>query len=112
MAHMLVEVFFIGVLVVLSVIDIRTRRLPNRILLPAAAVVFAAQLALEPERALEWSLAALGAFAALRRRAAYEPMLVRVSRRFGAIRHVELPIDLADVELHRVAGDPQLLRDR
>jgi len=73
MAHILVEVFFIGVLVVLSVIDIRTRRLPNRILLPAAAVVFAAQLALEPERALEWSLAALGAFAALYVVAAINP---------------------------------------
>ena len=73
MAHTLVEVFFVGVLVVLSVIDIRTRRLPNRIVLPAAAVVFAAQVALEPERALEWTLAALGAFGVLFVLAAINP---------------------------------------
>jgi len=73
MAHALVDAFFVGVLVVLSVIDIRTRRLPNRIVLPAAAIVFAAQVALEPERALEWTLAAVGAFAALYVIAAINP---------------------------------------
>ena len=49
------------VLVALSVIDIRERRLPNRIVLPSAVLVLAAQIALEPEHALEWIVASLGA---------------------------------------------------
>jgi prepilin signal peptidase PulO-like enzyme (type II secretory pathway) len=49
------------VLVVLSVVDFERRILPNRILLPAIAVVLAAQVAIAPERALEWVLAAVGA---------------------------------------------------
>jgi leader peptidase (prepilin peptidase)/N-methyltransferase len=57
--------FFAAVLVALSVIDIRTRRLPNRIVLPSAALVLAAQLAIAPDRALEWIAAALAAFAVL-----------------------------------------------
>jgi leader peptidase (prepilin peptidase)/N-methyltransferase len=61
MAHGVVVAFFATVLVVLSVIDVRTRRLPNRIVLPSAAVVLAAQLVLFPERWLEWVVAALGA---------------------------------------------------
>jgi len=65
MAHDLVVAFFVAVLVVLSVIDIRTRRLPNRIVLPAAAIVLAAQLAIAPDRAIEWVVGALGAFAFL-----------------------------------------------
>jgi leader peptidase (prepilin peptidase) / N-methyltransferase len=62
MAHALVLAFFAAVLVVLSVIDLRTRRLPNRIVLPAAALVLAAQIAISPDRALEWTLGAAGAF--------------------------------------------------
>lgn len=73
MAHDVLVAFVVAVLVVLSAIDIRTRRLPNRIVLPAAALVFAAQVALEPHRALEWTLAALGAFAALYVVAAVNP---------------------------------------
>jgi|SRR5215210_3965858 len=73
MVHALVDAFFVAVLVVLSVIDVRTRRLPNRIVLPGAAVVFVAQVALEPERALEWTLAAFGAFAVLYVLAAINP---------------------------------------
>jgi leader peptidase (prepilin peptidase)/N-methyltransferase len=65
MAQALVVAFFVVVLVVLSFIDVRTRRLPNRIVLPAAAVVLAAHVAIAPDRALEWVVAALGAFALL-----------------------------------------------
>lgn len=66
--------FFVCVLVVLSAIDLAERRLPNRIVLPATAVVLSAQLIVYPERALEWVLAACGAacFVAL-------PMLVNPS---------------------------------
>jgi leader peptidase (prepilin peptidase)/N-methyltransferase len=57
----LVAAYFVTVLVVLSRIDLRERRLPNRIVLPSAAGVLAANIALEPDHALEWVLAALGA---------------------------------------------------
>jgi prepilin signal peptidase PulO-like enzyme (type II secretory pathway) len=53
--------FFVSVLVVLSAIDFERRILPDKIVLPAAAVVMAAQLAVAPERWLEWTLGALGA---------------------------------------------------
>jgi leader peptidase (prepilin peptidase)/N-methyltransferase len=59
----LVVAFFAAVLVVLSVVDIRTRRLPNRIVLPAACVLLVAHIAIEPDRALEWVVGAVGAFA-------------------------------------------------
>jgi len=52
---------FISVLCVLSAIDIAERRLPNRIVLPAFAVVLCGQVVLFPDRALEWAAAALGA---------------------------------------------------
>jgi leader peptidase (prepilin peptidase) / N-methyltransferase len=65
MAHDLVISFFACVLVVLAVVDVRTRRLPNRIVLPAAAIVLAAQIAIAPDRALEWVAGALGASAFL-----------------------------------------------
>jgi leader peptidase (prepilin peptidase)/N-methyltransferase len=61
----LVVGFFVAVLVVLSIVDIRTRRLPNLIVLPAAAIVLVAHVAIAPDRALEWILASLGAFALL-----------------------------------------------
>ena len=50
---------FCAVLVTLSVIDLRERIVPNRIVLPAAAVVLVAHTALEPSP--EWALGALGA---------------------------------------------------
>jgi leader peptidase (prepilin peptidase) / N-methyltransferase len=53
--------FFVSVLVVLSAIDVEHRILPDKIVLPSAAVVLAAQLALHPERAVEWVGAALAA---------------------------------------------------
>lgn len=62
MAQDLVLAFFAAVLVVLAVIDLRTRRLPNRIVLPAAALVLVAQIAIAPDRWVEWTLAAAGAF--------------------------------------------------
>src|SRR5690242_14190237 len=51
----------LGVLVVLSSIDIQARVLPNRIVYPAIAAVLAWQLAFVPAHAAEWVLAALGA---------------------------------------------------
>jgi len=52
---------FVVVLAVLTVIDLEQRRLPNRIVLPGAALALAAQVALQPDRTLEWVLAAVGA---------------------------------------------------
>ena len=46
-------------LVVLSAIDLEHRIVPNRIVLPAAAIVLVAQTALNPSP--EWTLGALGA---------------------------------------------------
>jgi prepilin signal peptidase PulO-like enzyme (type II secretory pathway) len=51
---------FVGtVLVVLSAIDIERGIVPNRIVLPATGIVLVAQIALFPDRAPEWALAAL-----------------------------------------------------
>jgi leader peptidase (prepilin peptidase)/N-methyltransferase len=50
---------FCAVLVTLSVIDVQHRIVPNRIVLPAAAVVLVAHTAIEPSP--EWLLGALGA---------------------------------------------------
>jgi prepilin signal peptidase PulO-like enzyme (type II secretory pathway) len=55
-----VAAFFIASLCLLSAIDLGERRLPNRIVLPSAAVVLVAQTVLFPDRALEWWLASLG----------------------------------------------------
>jgi leader peptidase (prepilin peptidase)/N-methyltransferase len=56
-----VDAFFAAVLVVLTAIDVDRRLLPNVIVLPAFAVVLAAQIALFPDRWKEWVFAALGA---------------------------------------------------
>ena len=61
--HALVAAFFCAVLVVLSAIDLERRIIPTRIVVPAFAVVLAAQTALDPSP--EWALAALGASAFL-----------------------------------------------
>jgi leader peptidase (prepilin peptidase)/N-methyltransferase len=53
----------LGVLVVLSVVDLQTRLLPNKILLPATATLVAAQAVFYPERLLEAVIAALVAAA-------------------------------------------------
>jgi leader peptidase (prepilin peptidase)/N-methyltransferase len=52
---------FVSALVAVCVTDLERRIIPNRIVLPATAVVFAAQTALAPERAFEWALAAVAA---------------------------------------------------
>ena len=51
--------FFCVVLVAVSAIDIEHRIIPNRIVMPSAAIVLVAQTALQPSP--EWVLAALGA---------------------------------------------------
>jgi leader peptidase (prepilin peptidase)/N-methyltransferase len=53
--------FFCAVLVVLSAIDVEHRILPDVIVLPAWAIVLAAQLTLEPGRWIEWLASSLGA---------------------------------------------------
>jgi leader peptidase (prepilin peptidase)/N-methyltransferase len=54
-----VAAFFCLVLVAVSAIDLEHRIIPNRIVLPAAAICLVAQTLLEPSP--EWALAALGA---------------------------------------------------
>jgi leader peptidase (prepilin peptidase)/N-methyltransferase len=53
--------FFAATLVVLSAIDVERRILPDLIVLPATVIVLVAQIALFPDRTLEWILASLGA---------------------------------------------------
>jgi leader peptidase (prepilin peptidase) / N-methyltransferase len=60
-----VAAFFCSTLVVLSAIDVERRILPDKIVLPAATLVLAAQLVLHPDQWLEWILAPLGAAAFL-----------------------------------------------
>ena len=50
-----------AVLVVLSAVDLRRRVIPNRIVLPAAGLVFLGQVAVAPDRTLEWAGAGLAA---------------------------------------------------
>jgi leader peptidase (prepilin peptidase) / N-methyltransferase len=57
----LVGAFFVAALVALSAIDFERRILPDRIVLPSTVIVLTAQVALYPERAVEWVLAALAA---------------------------------------------------
>jgi leader peptidase (prepilin peptidase) / N-methyltransferase len=59
----LIGAFTAAVLIVLSVIDLDSRRLPNRIVLPSAGLVLAARLASTPEHWKAWIGASLGAFA-------------------------------------------------
>jgi leader peptidase (prepilin peptidase)/N-methyltransferase len=63
--HAAVLAFTTAVLVTLSVIDLERRILPNVIVLPAALVVLAAQVALQPAHATEFVLASAGAAALL-----------------------------------------------
>ena len=57
----LIAAFVSSVLVVLAVIDLEQRRLPNRIVVPSTLVALAAQAAFFPERIVECIAAALGA---------------------------------------------------
>jgi leader peptidase (prepilin peptidase) / N-methyltransferase len=52
---------FAAVLVLLTAIDLQRRLIPNVIVLPTLAVVLAAQIALFPDRTIEWVLASVGA---------------------------------------------------
>jgi leader peptidase (prepilin peptidase) / N-methyltransferase len=58
-----VAAFACAVLVVLSAIDIQRHVLPNRIVLPSAAIVLVAQLAFRPEDWASWVGGAFGAAA-------------------------------------------------
>lgn len=60
-ARGLIEAFFLVTLVVLSVIDVERRVLPNRIVFPATGITLAAQLAFFPHQAVDWVVAPLGA---------------------------------------------------
>lgn len=61
----LVAAVLLGSLGALAVIDFRHHTVPTRIVLPAGVVVLALQLALFPDDAVEWLLAALITFAIL-----------------------------------------------
>lgn len=52
---------FAMVVLVLAAIDLEHRIIPNRIVIPATAIILLAQIALNPDRALEYVVAALGA---------------------------------------------------
>jgi leader peptidase (prepilin peptidase) / N-methyltransferase len=67
----LVAVFFVGVLAVVSVIDVRRRIVPNRIVLPAAAIVLAARTLVHPSAV--WLVAGTGAAGFLLAAAAVRP---------------------------------------
>ena len=60
-AHGIIGACFVATLVVLAAIDIEYRVIPNRIVLPAAALVLLAQLVFYPGDALEWVACSLGA---------------------------------------------------
>ena len=62
-AYTILASFFVIVLVTLSAADLRYRLVPNRIVLPAAAICLVGMTILEPSP--EWVLAALGASAFL-----------------------------------------------
>ncbi len=62
-AYAALAAFFCAVLVVVSATDLEHRLVPNRIVVPAAAIVLTAHTALEPSP--EWLLGALGAFSFL-----------------------------------------------
>jgi prepilin signal peptidase PulO-like enzyme (type II secretory pathway) len=60
-AHGFISAFTAAVLVVLAATDLQERLIPNRIVVPAAAIVLVAQLAFHSDRAGEWLIAAIGA---------------------------------------------------
>jgi leader peptidase (prepilin peptidase)/N-methyltransferase len=59
--HAFIGSLFAAVLVYLAAFDAEHRLIPNRVVLPAAAVVLALQIAVYPDRTLEWVAAAAGA---------------------------------------------------
>jgi leader peptidase (prepilin peptidase)/N-methyltransferase len=60
-----IAAFLSGVLVVVAAIDLERRIIPNRIVLPAMAVMLIARVAFSPGRTLEWFAATLIAGAVL-----------------------------------------------
>jgi leader peptidase (prepilin peptidase) / N-methyltransferase len=61
-AEAFVSAAFATVLVVLASVDLERRIIPNRIVLPAAALVLLAHIAIHPSRSAEWTIAAAAAF--------------------------------------------------
>ncbi|MEA2334753.1 MAG: leader peptidase (prepilin peptidase) / N-methyltransferase [Solirubrobacteraceae bacterium] len=59
LGHAVVAAITGATLVVLSAIDLESGIIPNRVVLPAAGIVLCAQVALFPDRAAEWALAAI-----------------------------------------------------
>jgi prepilin signal peptidase PulO-like enzyme (type II secretory pathway) len=59
-AHGFISAFTAAVLVVLAATDLEERLIPNRIVVPAAAIVFVAQLVFYPDRGAEWLISAIG----------------------------------------------------
>jgi leader peptidase (prepilin peptidase) / N-methyltransferase len=64
-ARGLISVGFVCCLSVLAAIDLDSRVIPNRIVLPGAGIILAAQIAFFPGHALEWIACGLGAALAL-----------------------------------------------
>jgi leader peptidase (prepilin peptidase) / N-methyltransferase len=62
-ARAFVAALFAAVLVVLAAIDLEHRIIPNRIVLPAGVVVLLGDIAAEPHRWQEWTIAAVASFA-------------------------------------------------
>ena len=59
--HALVGVIFAPALLLLAVIDLDRRLIPDAIVLPALAAILVLQVAFHPDHTLEWVLASLGA---------------------------------------------------
>jgi leader peptidase (prepilin peptidase) / N-methyltransferase len=59
----IIAAFGCGVLVALAAIDLKERRLPNRIVLPTAGLVLAARLVTAPSHWVAWIAASFGIFA-------------------------------------------------
>jgi prepilin signal peptidase PulO-like enzyme (type II secretory pathway) len=59
-----IAAFMAAVLVVLAATDLERRIIPNRVVLPAAAIVLLARVSFVPNRSVEFFLAAVGAGAA------------------------------------------------
>jgi len=60
-AHAIGAAFILAIVAIVTVVDLEQRRIPNRIVLPATAVVLGVQIALDPAQAptlLAWSLGA------------------------------------------------------
>jgi prepilin signal peptidase PulO-like enzyme (type II secretory pathway) len=61
-ARAFVAAFFAAVLVVLAALDLERRIIPNRIVLPAGVIVLLGDIAAEPHRWKEWTIAAFSSF--------------------------------------------------